>query len=798
MSVTKGSTNQTVYFYIVGDAGSSAPGEPVTGLLFSDIETGGSASYMRVGAVRVDMTLITQTVAGAHADGGFVEVDATNMPGVYRCDYVDAAFVTGVNEVTCQIVVAPANNAVAAPIRVELTGFDLQSAVASANLLQIAGATATLDNFDNMYNGTGYNDPTSPSSRSQLDNIGNVGAASHKSVIAAPGGFVLTTGSEVNDEDATVPLDGVKHELSDTAGTLDAKYKFQIGGDSVPVSITFTGNFNSNNDSFDIFGNTGSDGTPVWIQIGTIEGVNSADNTVHTLNMFGNMLVTDILGEVQVRVQATGLTSASFDVDQVFVSVSDTSRSVGYALGRIWINTGLSNTNTEPFVDGTADNPVSTLAAALTLSANPLVGLTDFHMINGSSITFTALVTNFSFFGDNWSLSLAGQNIDGLHCEGAIVSGIGVGTGLDLTFVECHIGTVTLPDRTTLRRCSLESTVLTVPVGDLFLHMNYMGTPSGVVPILDFGAAVGNSDVHMHAWAGRVEFRNLGQLGTDAIHLDGQGLVTFNANCVGGTINWRGLFGLVNNGSGITINDNARFDQLQIADALKLAPTAGSPAAGSVNNDLDDMKGATFATGTDSLEAIRNRGDVAWITGAAGSGLTALASGTAQVSAAGTLVFAASSTFANDEMKGNVAKITAGTGAGQSRLITAYVGATDTATVTPDWTTTPDATSVYEIVDGPADVRAIAGSADSAVKLRESTSAIINSSATGVPTTTTMPDSSLTEATNDHYNGSVLIWTSGVAKDIRASVTGYNGATKTFTFAAVATAAVSGDTYILV
>jgi len=126
---TAGVTNRSEYFYIVGDASHASPGDPVTGLLFSDIETGGSASYMRQGAVRTDLTLITQTVAGAHSDGGFIEVDATNMPGVYRCDYPDAAYLTGVDFVVCQIVVAAANNAVAAPIQVDITDIDLRDAV---------------------------------------------------------------------------------------------------------------------------------------------------------------------------------------------------------------------------------------------------------------------------------------------------------------------------------------------------------------------------------------------------------------------------------------------------------------------------------------------------------------------------------------------------------------------------------------------------------------------------------------------------------------------------------------------
>lgn len=129
MIVTAGATNRSVYFYIVGDSSHASPGDPVTGLLFSDIETGGSASYNRQGAARVDLTLITQTVAGAHSDGGFIEVDATNQPGVYRCDYPDAAFATGVDQVICQIVVAAANNAVAAPVLVDIFDIDVRDAV---------------------------------------------------------------------------------------------------------------------------------------------------------------------------------------------------------------------------------------------------------------------------------------------------------------------------------------------------------------------------------------------------------------------------------------------------------------------------------------------------------------------------------------------------------------------------------------------------------------------------------------------------------------------------------------------
>ena len=62
-----------------------------------------SASYVRSGAARVGISLVSQTVSGVWTSGGFVEVDPVNMPGLYRIDIPDLAFVSGVNQVTLMI-----------------------------------------------------------------------------------------------------------------------------------------------------------------------------------------------------------------------------------------------------------------------------------------------------------------------------------------------------------------------------------------------------------------------------------------------------------------------------------------------------------------------------------------------------------------------------------------------------------------------------------------------------------------------------------------------------------------------
>jgi hypothetical protein len=98
-----------------------------------------------------------------------------------------------------------------------------------------------------------------------------------------------------------------------------------------------------------------------------------------------------------------------------------------------------------------------------------------------------------------------------------------------------------------------------------------------------------------------------------------------------------------------------------------------------------------------------------------GSGLTALASGTAQAGGTSTqIILAAAASFADDILNGCVVNLLTGTGAGQSRVIVDYAGASDTATVSPAWTTNPDATTTYEIVQGSANVVTISLTAQTA------------------------------------------------------------------------------------
>ena len=114
-----GSTDVTLDVFIQDS--SSTIGAGLTGLVFNSASL---VCYYRRGALgsATALTLATQTVGGAHSDGGFVEVSAANMPGMYRLDLSDAIVATGVPYVS--IMLKGAANMAPVTIELQLTAFD--------------------------------------------------------------------------------------------------------------------------------------------------------------------------------------------------------------------------------------------------------------------------------------------------------------------------------------------------------------------------------------------------------------------------------------------------------------------------------------------------------------------------------------------------------------------------------------------------------------------------------------------------------------------------------------------------
>ena len=166
-------------------------------------------------------------------------------------------------------------------------------------------------------------------------------------------------------------------------------------------------------------------------------------------------------------------------------------------------------------------------------------------------------------------------------------------------------------------------------------------------------------------------------------------------------------------GSSRTITIDAAPDFVLVdTDSVKIfvtAPGSNAPTVGQIadavwdEDQVDHTTADTFGVIASEIAALSS-----------GSGLTALATGTAQSGTASTIVLASASTFADNILNGNIINIHTGTGAGQSRVILSNTLSDDTCNVTPNWTTNPSSDSEYEIIQGSTNEVAVSLTAQTA------------------------------------------------------------------------------------
>ncbi len=159
LSLVKGSTNVTIYVFIQDSSVTTGAG--LTGLVFDSASL--SASQVRPLAVRVVVTLATQTVTGAYTSGGFVEIDSSNMPGVYRLDLPDAVCASGVDSTV--VMLKGASNMAPVVLEIQLTTFDLNTDVIGTVTTLTGHTPQTGDSFVRI------GDPTSADISTDIFNL---------------------------------------------------------------------------------------------------------------------------------------------------------------------------------------------------------------------------------------------------------------------------------------------------------------------------------------------------------------------------------------------------------------------------------------------------------------------------------------------------------------------------------------------------------------------------------------------------------------------------------------------------
>jgi len=159
ISVKSGTTSLTVNLFIMDSASTTGAGK--TGLAYNTASL--TAYYCLAGAAAAAITLATQTVTGAWSSGGFVEIDATNMPGWYRLDVPNAAIASGRFS---SIHLKGASGMAPLPLEIELTAVDNSDSVRG-------GLTA----LPNVNSGSAGAIITSGTGTAQLSVSGGVGQA---------------------------------------------------------------------------------------------------------------------------------------------------------------------------------------------------------------------------------------------------------------------------------------------------------------------------------------------------------------------------------------------------------------------------------------------------------------------------------------------------------------------------------------------------------------------------------------------------------------------------------------------
>lgn len=117
LDIKKGSTSKMVEVFIQDS--SSTVGAGLTGLVFNSASLT-AYYYLNDAASATSITLATMTL-GTFASGGFVEVDATNMPGMYSIGIPDAAL-TGADSVV--IYLKGATNMAPVVLEIQLVDYD--------------------------------------------------------------------------------------------------------------------------------------------------------------------------------------------------------------------------------------------------------------------------------------------------------------------------------------------------------------------------------------------------------------------------------------------------------------------------------------------------------------------------------------------------------------------------------------------------------------------------------------------------------------------------------------------------
>ena len=663
---------------------------------------------------------------------------------------------------------------------------DLQTQIGTAGdgLTAVIGAESdTLETLSDQIDGIGSGAGGSLPFAAIEDNTGGA-------IDPSSAAFVGTVDSGTYDNVAS--NDGTSHTILDSSDDIDIVYGFQVGGGRVGTQVQIVANVNGNADEIKVkaYDHVGDD----WEIIGTIEGSGGSSFVTIEPTLFQKYTGTGAeIGKVYIRFETDSTTPAQLEVDQCVVLAANLSQTVGYSGGYIYFDSNASNTNTEAFVDGVADNPVSSEAAVITLAGS--TGLTRVDVTGDfvvpSSLESAGIVVMRSSRG---TLDFSGEDVGGVEF---------------VNFRDIFgTGTRTNSRRPAFDRCTLgKSALLTTPefiaidceIGASGIALNTDGEIDmdhcssgvgglGATTVTLLGS--GTTEVGITDYVRGLTIANITANETMTLNGDFNTLTLTGSSSA--TMNVSGMYGTVTGtaSSGATLTNALQKSDVAaiLADTNELQ-TDDVPGLIAALNDLDaagiraavGMASADLDTQLDALPtAAENRAEM-------DSNSTQLAA-----------IVADTNELQGDDIPGLIAAL--------NDLSAAQVNAeVDTALADYDAPTKAELDAGLAALNDPT-VGAIADAvwdeprADHTTQgtYGESFGVMVSANAVTGTLSTTSFTTDLTEATDDHYIGRVVLFASGALAGQAAVISDYDGTSKLITVQDAMTDAPSnGDDFII-
>lgn len=240
-------------------------------------------------------------------------------------------------------------------------------------------------------------------------------------------------------------------------------------------------------------------------------------------------------------------------------------KTLGYAGAAIWFDSVGGAAGAVDGVNGTYENPCSSMADVLTLRAAK--GIRDIAVKPGSTMTLPATALGAcSVWGDSWILALADRDISGVSFSGCTVTGDCSGTAA--RFSNATLGAMELPAGSTCQDCAIAGTVALLVAGNY--DFPGLRTEAGSTALINGNAITAATNLNIPDFNGVLTISGFGDANSAAVNIDGAGELTLGSG-------QSGMVARVHNPDiAVTNSGSATVTQTTISSASAIAAAIGA------------------------------------------------------------------------------------------------------------------------------------------------------------------------------------------------------------------------------